>query len=92
MILKAFGEKNGARTEEEMRSRVARYRRIGNPPRSYSYVETRLAEGASIATVRLELSAIRELFQFALDMGASDAMFNPAKNVKVETFTVETST
>jgi site-specific recombinase XerD len=47
------------------------------------YVEERLAEGASVATVRLELSAIRGLFQFALDMRASDVMFNPAKNVRV---------
>jgi len=47
------------------------------------YVENRLAEGASVATVRLELSAIRGLFQFMLDMGALDLMFNPAKNVKV---------
>jgi site-specific recombinase XerD len=48
-----------------------------------TYVETRLAEGASVATVRLEISAVRGLFQFALDMGASDVMFNPAKGVKV---------
>jgi site-specific recombinase XerD len=48
-----------------------------------SYVDTRLAEGASVATVRLELSAVRGLFQFALDMGAADVMFNPAINVKV---------
>jgi site-specific recombinase XerD len=48
-----------------------------------SYVETRLAEGASVATVRLEISAVRGLFQFATDMGASDLMFNPARNVKV---------
>ncbi len=48
-----------------------------------SYVETRLAERASVATVRLEISAVRGLFQFALDMGASDLMFNPARNVKV---------
>jgi site-specific recombinase XerC len=48
-----------------------------------TYVETRLAEGASVATVRLELSAIRGLFQFMLDMGAADVMFNPAKGVKV---------
>jgi len=47
------------------------------------YVETRLGEGASVATVRLELSAVRGLFQFAMDMGASDVMFNPAKNMKV---------
>jgi site-specific recombinase XerD len=48
------------------------------------YVETRLGEGASVATVRLELSAIRGLFQFMLDMNAPDVMFNPAKNVKVQ--------
>jgi hypothetical protein len=47
------------------------------------YVQDRLAEGASAATVRLELSAIRGLFQFMSDMGASGVMFNPAKNVKV---------
>ena len=49
------------------------------------YVETRLAEGTSVATVRLELSAIRGLFQFMLDMCAPDVMFNPAKGVKVKT-------
>jgi site-specific recombinase XerD len=49
------------------------------------YVETRLGERASAATVRVELSAIRGLFQFMLDMGASDVMFNPAKGVKVKT-------
>jgi site-specific recombinase XerC len=32
----------------------------------------------------LELSAVRGLFQFALDMNASDVMFNPAKNVRVK--------
>lgn len=47
------------------------------------YVETRLVEGASVATVRLELSAIRGLFQFMLDMEAADVMFNPAKGVKL---------
>jgi hypothetical protein len=29
------------------------------------------------------MSAIRGLFQFALDMAAFDVMFNPAKGVKV---------
>ena len=48
------------------------------------YVQDRLLEGASVSTVRLEMSAIRGLFQFALDMGASDVLFNPAKNVKVK--------
>ena len=33
--------------------------------------------------MRQEISAVRGLFQFALDMGAADVMFNPAKNVKV---------
>lgn len=47
------------------------------------YVQSRLTEGASVSTVRLEMSAIRGLFQFAMDMGAFDLMFNPAKNVKV---------
>jgi len=52
-------------------------------PSIIDYVETRLKEGASVATVRLELSAIRGLFQFMLDMGAADVFFNPARNVKV---------
>jgi hypothetical protein len=47
------------------------------------YVQSRLADGAVVATVRLEMSAVRGLFQFAMDMGASDVMFNPANNVKV---------
>jgi len=47
------------------------------------YVENRLAECASVATVRLEMSAIRGLFQFMLDMGAADVMFNPANGVRV---------
>jgi len=47
------------------------------------FVRDRLNEGASIATVRLEMSAIRGLFQFMLDMGVADVMFNPAKGVKV---------
>ena len=47
------------------------------------YVETRLAEGASVATVRLEMSAVRGLFQFMLEMGAADVFFNPAKGVRV---------
>lgn len=45
-------------------------------PSIIDYVETRLKEGASVATVRLELSAIRGLFQFMLDMGAPDVFFN----------------
>jgi site-specific recombinase XerD len=48
------------------------------------YVETRLAEGASVATVRLELSAIRGLFQFMLEMKAFGVFFNPARAVKVK--------
>jgi site-specific recombinase XerC len=52
-------------------------------PSINDYVETRLKEGASVATVRLELSAVRGLFQFMMDMGAADVFFNPARNVKV---------
>ena len=52
-------------------------------PAINQYVETRLAESASVATVRLEMSAVRGLFQFMLDMGAADAFFNPARGVKV---------
>jgi site-specific recombinase XerC len=48
------------------------------------YVQTRLAEGASVATVRLEMSAVRGLFQFMMDMNAPDVMFNPAKGVKMK--------
>lgn len=54
-------------------------------PAINDYVESRLREGASVSTVRLELSAIRGLFQFMLDMNATDVMFNPAKGVKVKT-------
>jgi site-specific recombinase XerC len=49
------------------------------------YVEERLTEGASVSTVRLELSAVRGLFQFMIEMGAADVMFNPAKGVTVKT-------
>jgi site-specific recombinase XerC len=52
-------------------------------PQIASYVEKRLAEGASVATVRLEMSAVRGLFQFALDMGAADVFFNPARGIRV---------
>src|SRR5215471_13723271 len=31
IVWQAFGEKNGARTEEEMRARIARYRKIDSP-------------------------------------------------------------
>lgn len=48
------------------------------------YVEHRLAEGASVATVRLELSAIRGLFEFMLEMKGFGIFFNPAKNVRVK--------
>jgi site-specific recombinase XerD len=56
------------------------------------YVENRLAEGASVATVRLELSAVRGLFRFAMDMSASDLMFNPARNVRVSPVKTATHT
>jgi putative restriction endonuclease len=37
IVWQAFGEKNGAQTEEEMRSRVARYRRAPNPSAADDY-------------------------------------------------------
>lgn len=47
------------------------------------YVQARLAEGASVSTVRLEMAAVRGLFAYMISMGAVDVMFNPAANVKV---------
>src|SRR5215469_13237730 len=47
------------------------------------FVQSRLAEGAAVSTVRLEMAAIRGLFDFMISMGAYDVMLNPAKNVKV---------
>jgi hypothetical protein len=47
------------------------------------YVNARLAEGASVSTVRLEISAVRGLFAYMMRIGAVDVMFNPARNVKV---------
>ena len=35
-----------------------------------------------LATVRLEMSTIRGLFQFMLDTGAADMFFNPVNQVK----------
>lgn len=37
IVWEAFGEKNGARTEEEMRARIARYRRAANPGAADDY-------------------------------------------------------
>jgi site-specific recombinase XerD len=53
-------------------------------PQMNDYVEARLAEGASVATVRLEMSAVRSLFQFMLDMRGFGVFFNPAKGVIVK--------
>ena len=47
------------------------------------YVQARLAEGASVSTVCLEMAAVRGLFAYMMRMGAVDVMFNPAANVKV---------
>jgi len=52
-------------------------------PTIIDYVQSRLAEGAAVSTVRLEMAAIRGLFDFMISMGAYDVMLNPAKNVKV---------
>lgn len=46
------------------------------------YVQTRLAEGAAISTVRLEISAIRSFWQFLEDMDA--VLLNPVRGVKVK--------
>ena len=37
IVWQAFGEKNGAQSEEEMRSRIARYRRAPNPSATDDY-------------------------------------------------------
>lgn len=37
IVWQAFGEKNGAHTEEEMRARIARYRRTSNPSTADDY-------------------------------------------------------
>ena len=50
-------------------------------PEIIDWVNARLAEGASVATVRTELAAIRSFFQFCVDM--DQAMINPARGVKV---------
>ncbi len=51
-------------------------------PEIIDWVNARLAEGASVATVRTELAAIRSFFQFAVDM--QQAMINPARGIKVQ--------
>jgi len=50
-------------------------------PEIIDWVNARLAEGASVATVRTELAAIRSFFQFCVDMQV--AMLNPARGVTV---------
>ena len=45
IVWNAFGEKNGAKTEEEMRSRIARYRKVANP---------RVADDFNIGCILLE--------------------------------------
>jgi site-specific recombinase XerC len=47
------------------------------------YVVDRLEEGAAVSTVRLELSAIRALWDFMEKMDATDVLFNPAANIKI---------
>lgn len=50
-------------------------------PEIIDWVNARLAEGASVATVRTELAAVRSFFQFCVDMQV--AIINPARGVKV---------
>ena len=47
------------------------------------YVQTRFAEGASVATIRVELSAIRSFWDFMRDVEAFGVFFNVAAGVKV---------
>jgi hypothetical protein len=47
------------------------------------YVQTRLAEGASVATIRVELSAIRGFWKFMGDVEAFGVFFNVAAGLKV---------
>ena len=48
------------------------------------YVQSRFAEGASVATIRVELSAIRGFWRFIGDVEAFGVFFNVAKGVKVQ--------
>jgi hypothetical protein len=48
------------------------------------YVQTRFAEGASIGTIRVELSAIRCFWKFMGDVEAFGVFFNVATGVKVQ--------
>jgi hypothetical protein len=47
------------------------------------YVQTRFAEGASVATIRLEISAIRRFWKFMMEVEAFGVFFNVAAGVKV---------
>jgi site-specific recombinase XerD len=51
------------------------------------YVQSRFAEGASVATIRVELSAIRGFWRFMGDVEAFGVFFNVAKAVKVQSRT-----
>lgn len=50
-------------------------------PHVNSWVQDRLSEGASVATVRTELAAVRAFFQFCERM--EWALLNPTTNVRV---------
>jgi Phage integrase, N-terminal SAM-like domain len=50
-------------------------------PHINDYIQTRLAEGAAISTVRLEISAIRAFWNFMEEMGV--LLLNPTKGVRV---------
>ncbi len=53
-------------------------------PTINDYVQTRFAEGASVATIRVELSAIRGFWKFMVEVEAFGAFFNVAAGVKVQ--------
>jgi hypothetical protein len=52
-------------------------------PQSTIYVQTRFADGASVATIRLEFTAIRGFGEFMADVQAFRVFFNVAKGIKV---------
>jgi site-specific recombinase XerD len=48
------------------------------------YVQSRFAEGASVGTIRVEVSAIRGFWRFMRDVEAFGVFFNVATGVKVQ--------
>src|SRR5215469_3120571 len=74
-----------SRALETFRARFRKkvYAHEWSRPEIMDYVVRRLEEGAAVSTVRLELSAIRALFDFMEKCDAPDVLYNPAANVKI---------